>query len=69
MRHFLFGGIMRNLLETIYEKVRAGHAYQSMEDLYYMSKEAMKNDTALGVESLSVNGLCATGRFPGSRCG
>ncbi len=43
---------MRNLLETIYEKVKAGHAYQSMEDLYYMSKEAMKTDTALGVEFL-----------------
>ena len=37
---------MRQLLETIYEKVRTGHAYQSMEDLYYMSKEAMKTDTA-----------------------
>lgn len=45
---------MRQLLETIYEKVRADHAYQSMEDLYYMSKEAMKNDTALGVEYLKL---------------
>lgn len=45
---------MRNLLETIYEKVKAGHAYQSMEDLYYMSKEAMKTDTALGVEFLKL---------------
>lgn len=45
---------MRNLLETIYEKVKAGHAYQSMEDLYYMSKEAMKNDVALGVEFLKL---------------
>lgn len=42
-----FGGIMRKFLETIYEKVRADHTYQSMEDLYHMSKEAMKADTAL----------------------
>lgn len=45
---------MRNLLEKIYEKVRTGHAYQSMEDLYYMSKEAMKTDTALAVEFLKL---------------
>ncbi len=40
---------MRKFLETIYEKVRADHTYQSMEDLYHMSKEAMKTDTALRV--------------------
>lgn len=45
---------MQHLLEIIYEKVKAGHAYQSMEDLYYMSKEAMKTDTALGVEFLKL---------------
>lgn len=45
---------MRNLLETIYEKTKAGYAYQSMEDLYYMSKEAMKTDVALGVEFLKL---------------
>ena len=45
---------MRNLLDTIYEKVRTGHAYQSMEDLYYMSKEAMKTDTALAVKFLKL---------------
>lgn len=45
---------MRKLLETIYEKVQTGHAYQSMEDLYYMSKEAMRTDTALAVEFLKL---------------
>ena len=25
---------MRNLLETIYKKAKAAHAYQPMEDLY-----------------------------------
>lgn len=43
---------MEKLLETIYAKVRNSYEYQSMEDLYYMSKEAMKNDIALGVEFL-----------------
>lgn len=43
---------MRQLLETIYEKVKTSHTYQPMEDLYYMSKEAMKTDTTLGVEFL-----------------
>lgn len=45
---------MRQLLETIYEKVRADHSYRPMEDLYYMSKEAMKTDIALGVEFLKL---------------
>lgn len=45
---------MRTLLETIYQKVKKAHEYQSMEDLYYMSKEAMKTDTALGVEFLKL---------------
>ena len=45
---------MRNLLETIYEKARMGHECQPMEDLYYMCKEAMKTDTALGVEYLKL---------------
>jgi len=54
MRHFLLEVFMRNLLDTIYEKVRTGHAYQSMEDLYYMSKEAMKTDTALAVKFLKL---------------
>lgn len=45
---------MRQLLETIYEKVRADHSYRPMEDLYYMSKEAMKTDIALGVGFLKL---------------
>lgn len=45
---------MRNLLETIYEKAKVGHAYQSMEDLYYMNKEAMKTDSPLAVEFLKL---------------
>ena len=45
---------MRQLLETIYEKVRVDRSYRPMEDLYYMSKEAMKNDVALGVEFLKL---------------
>lgn len=45
---------MRNLLETIYEKVKVGHAYQPMEDLYYMNKEAMKTDPPLAVEYLKL---------------
>ena len=45
---------MRILLETIYEKAKVGHAYQSMEDLYYMNKEAMKTDPPLAVEFLKL---------------
>ena len=45
---------MRQLLETIYEKVRVDRSYRPMEDLYYMSKEAMKTDIALGVEFLKL---------------
>ena len=43
---------MEKLLENNLCKVRNSYEYQSMEDLYYMSKEAMKNDIALGVEFL-----------------
>lgn len=50
----VFGGIMRKLLEAIYGKLKTGHAYQSMEDLYYMSKEAMKTDISLGVKYLKL---------------
>lgn len=49
---------MEKLLETIYAKVRESHEYQSMEDLYYMSKEAMKNDIALGVKYLKKLSVC-----------
>ena len=45
---------MRKLLETIFEKIKKSHEYQSMEDLYYMSKEAMKTDSDLGVEFLKL---------------
>ena len=41
---------MRNLLETIYKKAKAAHAYRPMEDLYFMCREAMKTDVGLGVE-------------------
>ena len=49
---------MQKLLETIYTKVRESHEYQSMEDLYYMSKESMKNDIALGVKYLKKLSVC-----------
>lgn len=49
---------MQKLLETIYAKVRNSYEYQSMEDLYYMSKEAMKNDIALGVKYLKKLSVC-----------
>lgn len=45
---------MRNLLETIYKKAKAAHAYQPMEDLYFMCREAMKTDVGLGVEYLKL---------------
>lgn len=50
---FLLGGIMKKLLETIYNKlVTSSYEYQLYEDLYYMSKEAMKTDISLGVKYL-----------------
>lgn len=45
---------MRKLLEAIYGKLKTDHARQSMEDLYYMSKEAMKTDISLGVKYLKL---------------
>ena len=46
---------MKKLLETIYNKlVTSSYEYQLYEDLYYMSKEAMKTDVALGVEYLKL---------------
>ena len=45
---------MQKLLKTIYERVIKSHDYQSCEDLYYMSKEAMKTDIHLGVEYLKL---------------
>ena len=45
---------MRNLLETICKKAKAAHAYQPMEDLYFMCREAMKTDVGLGVEYLKL---------------
>ena len=45
---------MRNLLETIYKKAKAAHAYRPMEDLYFMCREAMKTDVGLGVEYLKL---------------
>jgi len=45
---------MRKLLEAIYGKLKTDHARQSMEDLYYMSKEAIKTDISLGVKYLKL---------------
>jgi len=46
---------MRKLLNTILERVRKKpFSFQTFEDLYYMSKEAMKEDTSLGVEYLKL---------------
>lgn len=56
---FLFGGIMKKLLETIYRKSLKSFDFQTMEDLLYMSKEAMKTDIPLGVEYLrKLSALC-----------
>lgn len=51
---FLFGGIMKELLKTIYERTQKSYDYQTYEDLYYMSKEAMKTDISLGVKYLKL---------------
>ena len=50
---------MKNLLETIYRKSLKSFDFQTMEDLLYMSKEAMKTDIPLGVEYLrKLSALC-----------
>ena len=44
---------MKELLEKNAKKIKkADYSYQAFEDLYYMCREAMKTDTALGVEYL-----------------
>lgn len=46
---------MKKLLKTILARVRKKpFSFQTFEDLYYMCKEAMKEDTALGVEYLKL---------------
>ena len=45
---------MKKLLETIYKKTQGVFCFQSFEDLYYMSLEAMKTDVPLGVEYLKL---------------
>lgn len=51
---------MRQLLEKISEKIKkADFSYQAYEDLYFMCKEAMKEDVPLGVEYLKwLSGEC-----------
>ena len=50
---------MKKLLETIYRKSLKSFDFQTMEDLLYMSKEAMKTDIPLGVEYLKkLSALC-----------
>lgn len=50
---------MKKLLETIYRKSLKSFDFQTMEDLLYMSKEAMKTDISLGVEYLrKLSALC-----------
>ena len=44
---------MKKLLETIYKKTQGVFCFQSFEDLYYMSLEAMKTDVPLGVRKKS----------------
>lgn len=52
---FLFGGTMKKLLKTILARVRKKpFSFQTFEDLYYMCKEAMKEDTDLGVKYLKL---------------
>lgn len=45
---------MKELLKTIYERTQKSYDYQTYEDLYYMSKEAMKTDISLGVKYLKL---------------
>ena len=45
---------MKKLLETIYKKTQEPFCFQSFEDLYYMSLEAMKTDIPLGVKYLKL---------------
>lgn len=50
---------MKKLLETIYRKSLKSFDFQTMEDLLYMSKEAMKTDIPLGVEYLrKLSAMC-----------
>lgn len=50
---FVFGGIMRQLLEKILEKIKKTPGdYQAYEDLYFMCIDAMKEDRWLSVEFL-----------------
>ena len=46
---------MKELLEKILEKIKkTPYAYQTYEDLYFMSREAMKTDISLGVKYLKL---------------
>lgn len=45
---------MEELLKTIYEQVQETNEYKTAEDLFYMSKEAMKSDTKLAVKYLTL---------------
>ena len=50
---------MRKLLETIFNKAWGSYRFQTMEDLYYMSKEALQTDIPLGVGYLKkLSTLC-----------
>jgi len=50
---------MEQILDKILESIEKGFSYQAYEDLYYMCKEAMKTDTALGVKYLkTLSALC-----------
>lgn len=50
---------MKQILDKILESIEKGFSYQAYEDLYYMSREAMKEDTDLGVRYLkTLSSLC-----------
>ena len=50
---------MEQILDKILESIEKGLSYQAYEDLYYMCKEVMKTDTALGVKYLkTLSALC-----------
>lgn len=50
---------MKQILDKILESIEKGFSYQAYEDLYYMSREAMKEDIDLGVRYLkTLSSLC-----------
>lgn len=55
---------MEQLLETILETIRISGHYQTLEDLYHTSLEAMKRDVKLGVRYLKILSELIEKRIP-----